>query len=190
MCDQATKKYFGYVLINKQVLINIIEQSKVRGKKGYLVNLISRNIGKLKINAYKFNGYGDMILNLNDYYQENMAILNRNVRETIFNQAHPIYTKDKDTTPTCYLSGANVSNSFVADGCRIDGTVKNSILFRNVVVKKGAVIENSIILQQSEIGENVHLKSVITDKKVIVRDNKELVGTEDFPIVVGKGRII
>ena len=186
----ATKKYFGFILINKQVLINIIEQSKVRGKKGYLVNLVSRNIGKLKISAYQFQGYGKMVLDVNDYYDVNMAILNKDIRNIVFNSEHPIYTKDKDTTPTKYMSNADVSNSFVADGCNIDGVVKNSVIFRNVNVKKGAVIENSIILQQGDIGENVHLKNVILDKKVIVRDGKELVGAEQFPVIVGKGRII
>ena len=45
-------------------------------------------------------------------------------------------------------------------------------------------------MQQSEIGENVNLENVIIDKKVIVRDSKRLVGTEEFPIVVGKNKII
>ena len=58
------------------------------------------------------------------------------------------------------------------------------------MAKKGTKIKNSIILQNSEIGENVRLENVILDKKVMVRDNKELVGTTEFPIVVSKGRII
>ena len=45
-------------------------------------------------------------------------------------------------------------------------------------------------MQQSDIGEDIRLENVILDKKVIVRDNKELVGTDSFPIVVGKGRLI
>ena len=71
-----------------------------------------------------------------------------------------------------------------------DGEIENSIIFRSVVIKKGSVIKDSIILQQTEIGENVTLENVIVDKKVIVRDNKRLIGTEDFPVVVGKGKVI
>lgn len=186
----STKKYFGYILINKQVLINLIEHSKVRGKKGYLANLIARNIGYLKIKAYRFDGYARKIATTSDYYNTSMEILNSRVREELFNKEHPIYTKDKDTTPTRYLNNSQVKNCFVADGCIIDGVVENSIIFRNVKVKKGSSIENSIILQQSDIGENVHLKNVILDKKVIVRDHSELVGTKEFPIIVGKGKII
>ena len=186
----AKYKYFGYVLVNKQVLIQIIERSKVRGKKGYLTNLIARNIGALNIKVSTFDGYGKMVKSIDDYYNISMDILTKDVRDELFSKDHPIYTKDKDSTPTRYLTNAKVSNSLVADGCVIDGSVVNSIIARGVKVKKGCLIENSIIMQQSDIGENVHLKNVIIDKKVIVRENKELVGTEQFPIVVGKGRII
>ncbi|MCI5745596.1 MAG: glucose-1-phosphate adenylyltransferase subunit GlgD [Erysipelotrichaceae bacterium] len=188
--SHATKRYFGYVLIKKQVLIELIEHSKVRGKKGYLANIVARNIGNLKIKAYNFDGYGRKIATISDYYNASMEILDKTVRDELFNSEHPIYTKDKDTTPTRYFTNANVKNCFVADGCSIDGTIENSLIFRNVKVKKGSVIKNSIILQQGEIGENVHLENVILDKKVIVRDNKTLVGTDSFPIIVEKGRII
>lgn len=187
---ESTKKYFGCILINKQVLINLIEKLKVRGKKGYLTNLIAGNIGQLIIKAHEYKGYGKMIKSINEYYQASMEILNKEVRDTLFNSKTPIYTKDKDSTPTRYLSNAKVSNSLIADGCIIDGEVSNSIIARGVKIKKGTVITNSIILQQSDIGENVKLKNVILDKKVIIRDNKELVGTDDYQVVVGKGKII
>lgn len=186
----ATKKYIGYVLINKQVLINIIEHSKIRGKKGYLTNLVARNIGKLKIKAMPLTGYAKLITNVKEYYDASMDILNKDIRNELFNEDHPIYTKDKNTTPTKYLLNANVKNSFIADGCIIDGEVENSIIGRSVKIKKGTKISNSVIMQQTEIGENVHLKNVIIDKKVIIRDNKELVGDSNYIVVVGKGKII
>ena len=93
-------------------------------------------------------------------------------------------------TPSRYLSNSNVKNCFIADGCTIDGTVENSIIFRSVKIDKGTTIKNSIVLQQSDIGENVRLENVILDKLVIVRNNRELVGTKDFPVIVGKGKII
>ena len=186
----ASVKHCGYILINKQVLIHMIEESKVRGKKGYVTNIVTSNIGKLKIKAFELACYAKKITTLNEYKQVNMEILTKEVRDEIFNEVHPIYTKDKDTTPTRYLSNGSVKNCFVADGCIIDGEVENSIIFRSVHIKKGTVIKGSIIMQQSEIGENVNLENVIIDKKVIVRDSKRLIGTEEFPIVVGKSKII
>jgi glucose-1-phosphate adenylyltransferase len=168
----------------------MIEESKVRGKKGYVTNIVTSNIGRLKIKAFELNCYAKKISTINEYKQVNMEILTKEVRDEIFNEVHPIYTKDKDTTPTRYLSNGSVKNCFVADGCIIDGEVENSIIFRSVHIKKGTVIKDSIIMQQSEIGENVNLENVIIDKKVIVRDSKRLIGTDEFPIIVGKSKII
>ena len=116
--------------------------------------------------------------------------IKKEIRDELFSQDHPIYTKDKNTTPTKYEKDAVVTNSFVADGCIINGEVENSIISRSVVIKKGTKISNSIIMQQCDIGENVHLKNVIIDKKVIVRDNKELVGEPNYLVIVGKGKVI
>ena len=58
-----------------------------------------------------------------------------------------------------------MSNSLVANGCDIEGTVENSILFRGVKVRKGAVVKNSIIMQRSEIGEGAYVENTIKDKR-------------------------
>ena len=186
----STKKCLGMYIIDRQALISIIENAHSRGKKGYLMNLVLRNIGKLKIKGYKSKSFIRKINTINDYYRLNMEILNKNVRDILFNTNSRIYTKVKDMTPTKYLENSKVKNSFIADGCIIDGEVENSIIFRGVVINRGSVIKNSIIMQQSEIQNNTHLENVILDKRVLIRENKTLIGTEDFPIVVSKGKVI
>jgi glucose-1-phosphate adenylyltransferase len=60
-------------------------------------------------------------------------------------------------------------------------------LFRGVKVEKGAVIRNSIVMQDNIIGENATLDCVITDKNVIVSDRRNLAGCEDLPYYIPKG---
>ena len=177
-------------VIDRIRLIQIIENSFSRGKKGYLMNLISRNIGRLNIQSYQITSYMQRIADIGDFYRVNMEILKQEAREKLFQADNTIYTKVKDTIPTTYLKNAKVKNSFIADGCVIDGTVENCILFRGVKVKKGAVLKNCIILQQSEILANCHLENVITDKLVLINEGKTLIGTKDFPIVVPKEKVI
>ena len=64
-----------------------------------------------------------------------------------------IYTKVKDEAPAKYNEEAEVRNSIVADGCIIEGTVENSVLFRGVTIAKGAVVRNSIVMQGSVVGK-------------------------------------
>ena len=83
-----------------------------------------------------------------------------------------------------------MKNSLVADGCIIDGTVENSIIFRGVKISRGATVKNSILFQDTVIGENVFLNCVITDKNVVIRDGRILSGHETLPFFVEKNRLV
>jgi len=107
------------------------------------------------------------------------------VRNELFGE-RPVYTKVKDEAPTKYGERAAVENCLVADGCVIEGTVKNSIIFRGVTVKAGATIKDSIVMQDSEIGEGCDLEYVILDKETTVHDGKRLIGQVNYPIAVEK----
>jgi len=92
--------------------------------------------------------------------------------------------------PTIYGDNAQVSNSLIADGCVIDGKVENSIIFRGVQVAKGAVVTNSIVMQDSQLQKNADLEYVILDKSVVIRHGKRLIGQENYPVVIGKNVIV
>ena len=96
----------------------------------------------------------------------------------------------RDEMPARYAEGSSVVNSLVADGCVIEGTVENSILFRGVHVKKGTTVRNCIMLQNSCTGENVTLNCVIADKNVVIRDDRVLSGSEVLPYYIAKGKMI
>jgi glucose-1-phosphate adenylyltransferase len=78
----------------------------------------------------------------------------------------------------------------IADGCIIEGEVENSIIFRNVKVARGAVVKNSIVMQNSVLGENSSLNCIIVDKAVVIRDKRNLSGSENHPFYIGKGTMI
>ena len=101
-----------------------------------------------------------------------------------------ILTKEQNQSPTIYSDSAKVENSFVATGCVIEGTVKNSIIFRKVHIKEGAVIENSVIMQNCTIEKDAQLQNVIFDKNVYISEGKELKGDIEYPVVIGKNTAI
>ena len=66
----------------------------------------------------------------------------------------------------------------------------NSLLFRQVTVAEGAVLENCVVMNDSVIGENAELKNVILDKDVVIRPGAKLVGTPSNPVIVKRGEIV
>jgi glucose-1-phosphate adenylyltransferase len=120
-----------------------------------------------------------------------MALLDPAVRaELVANHDAPIYTKVRNSPPTRYAATAQVRNSMVADGCVIEGTVENSIIFRGVHVGKGTVVRNCILLQDTYVGSDAKLDCVISDKNVMVKDGRTLAGHETLPFFLPKGTMV
>ena len=92
--------------------------------------------------------------------------------------------------PVVYGISSCCQNSLIADGCQIEGTVKNSIVFRGARVAKGAVVENSILMQDAFVGEDARLNCVIMDKNTMITPKKVLSGDKSYPLFVGKDIVI
>jgi len=119
-----------------------------------------------------------------------MALLRPEVWQEIFFQNGLIYTKVKDEAPASYGSDSAVSGTIVANGCLLDGSVIDSVLFRCVKVHKNASIKDSIIMQKCEIGEGAILENVICDKEVKITKGRRLIGEKRYPLVIKKGTVI
>lgn len=178
----------GTFVIRKSLLESLVADSIAFGRYDFYRDIVQRLSGNLRILGYEHKKIFFEISSVSDYMKENMRLLDSEVRKQIFDK--PVYTKVKDSVPAQYCTGSQVSNSIISDGCVIEGTVVNSILSRGVIIGKGAVVKNSIIMQNTEIMRNVTLNNVILDKDVIVRENRQLVGHETYPVVIEKKSII
>ena len=186
----GTNKFFSNIMvINRAFLLRLINDASVHGYQSFEEDILRRNIVSLKIYSYDFRGYHATIDSLRSYYAHNMELLNKPIRDELFGD-RDIYTKVRDSAPTKYGDFADVRNSLVSDGCIVEGTVENSILFRGVKVGRGTVVRNSIVMQDTVIGENVRMNCVITDKNVVIRDRRELSGCEIQPYFLAKGTMI
>jgi len=178
------------MIMDKLLLEYLVEEAYSRGDYDLTRDILLKKCATLKIMGYRYDGYVARLDSVNEFFQHNLALLQPEVRSDLFNPLHPIYTKIKDEVSAKYGENALVKNSMLADGCVIEGTIENSIVFRGVSVKKGAIVKNSILMQGASIGENCHLDHVILDKGVIVRDGRVLTGYDGFPIILKKGTTI
>ncbi len=179
------------MVITRRYLITVLNDAAAHGYTSFFRDIIARNVGKADFRAYRYDGFYALINNLPGYFDTSMSLLKSEVREELFEIAErPVFTKVRNSAPTSYSEGAKVSNSIVADGCVIEGEVENCVVFRGVKVGKGTVVRNSILLQDTYIGENVNLNCVITDKNAVIRDGRNLSGHETMPFYIGKGIMV
>ncbi len=178
------------ILIRKALLERLIGDAESYAYTSFEKDIIQRNVSILNIYGYKIEDYHCTIDSMNTYFEANMQLLKKATRKELFNSKHPVYTKVRDDMPVVYGISSECKNSLVADGCQIEGTVKNSILFRGARVAKGAVVENSILMQDAFVGEDAHLNCVIMDKNTVITPKKTLSGDKSYPLFVGKNIVI
>ena len=172
---------------NRTYIKRVVTEAIAHGYKSFYRDVLIRNLAKDKICAVEYDGFFARINSLASYFSCSMRLLDPANRVNLFYRRNqPIFTKVRNSTPTRYSADAKVVGSMIADGCVIEGTVENSIIFRGVKIGKGTVVKNCILMQDTVTGENVRLTSVITDKNVVIRDGRELCGCESMPFYIGK----
>ena len=177
-------------IFKKSLLLSLLDRAYTFGWADFDRDSITKNINKLNIFGYEHTGYCAVINTVADYYEASMELVNTQVRHELFESDIPILTRVKNSPPAVYGFNGKARNSLIADGCIIDGEVNNCIIFRDVEVKKGAVLNNCIIIQGSVIGENAQLNCVITDKNVTVQEGHVLSGYPTYPFVISKGETV
>ena len=172
-------------IINKDLLIDLIKRCTENDEYDFLKDAVKANLAHLYVQGYHFTGHMPFIHSLESYHSCSMEFLKPEVTKSYFYDSWDIFTKIKHEAPAKFLQCSSVSNSLIANGCVIEGTVENSIIFRGVKVKKGAVVRNSIIMQKGEIEEGAFVENVITDKQVHISKDQTVTG-DDRPAVIKK----
>lgn len=182
----------GIFAMRRELLIHYVKESVARSlyrfERDFLLKQFS---GKnLSVGIYQFDGVAMFNESTLEYYRNNLALMDEATRHGLFRTGRTIYTKVRDRVPTTYGENANIGDCIVADGCRLDGAADHSLFFRQVTLKKGAKVTDSVIMNDCVIGEDAELYCVILDKDVVVRPGVRLIGTPENPIIVKRGDVV
>ena len=174
-----------YVL-EREILIKLVKDAAARGLIYFERDILAHNVNILNIRALEYTGYVAHVCDMKSYFDENLKLIDEKNLNALFPKQSPVYTKIRDDNPVRYVTGSRVESSILADGCIIEGEVENSILFRGVKIAKGAKVRNCVLMQDTVVGEGSNLEYVITDKNVTISADKEIKGTNTFPVYAAK----
>jgi glucose-1-phosphate adenylyltransferase len=176
----------GVYVMSRQYLIRMLSDCVTHNCIHFEREFLTRALIDGTVGVYLFNEYAFKIEDTTDYFQSNMDMLDKDIRAELFNRTRPIFTRIKDEAPTYYGDEAVIEDSLIADGCRIEGTVRNCVIFRDVVVEKGAELTDCVIMEGGRVLSGSSLRHVITDRDVIVREGRTMMGHENYPITIAK----
>ena len=131
-----------------------------------------------KLCAYKFKGYWKDVGTIDSLWEANMDLLDRNNELDLNDSTWKIYTEDAVALPQYIGPDAEIDKAFITQGCIIEGSVKNSVLFTDVKIGAGAKIIDSVLMPGAEVAEGaVVQRALVADGVKIGKEAK--VGSAD-----------
>ena len=182
----------GAYIINRTVLADMTHRFLPANPTLDLKTLIyqAAEEGEYQVHVHLYDGYARCVDSFKKYMDISFELLDEENAVQFFKRDWPIYTQSHDTPPSIYGENSIVSNSFIANGAMIEGTVVNSIIARGVKVSKGAVVRDSIVFSSSKIGEGAYIENALIDKYAIITRNKRIAGKKKEPIYIHQGAIL
>lgn len=179
-------------LMKRDLLRSLVDHGVSHGFHNFNRDVLQRVVreGRLKVMGYHYPDQVWRMDSVQAYFQCNMALLNTKVRQKLFDPDRPVYTKVRDEMPAKYGENVQIINSLVADGCSVEGSVENSVIFRGVRIAPDAQVKNCIIMQDTQIMSGAQLENCILDKQVVIKRNARLIGPAAYPIVIAKKVVI
>jgi glucose-1-phosphate adenylyltransferase len=155
-------------------------------------NILPDMIHRYPVYAYNFElneipgeppqtrGYWRDVGTIESYYETNMDLRAVSPALNLFNRQWPLRTANYPEPPAKFTFDEDgrrgqAVDSIVCEGCIVSGgTVRNSVLGRRVFVHSFSLVEDSIILDNCEIGRNARIRRAILDKNVKVLPGAEI----------------
>lgn len=172
-------------IVNRDLLMDILEWYAAVDYMDFF-SALSNDLDKIMVHAFELKSHAAAIHTVKEYFESSMGVLDTELLDELFSKERPIMTKALDTVPSSYSKGCKVENSLISAGCTIKGSVKDSILFRGVVIEEGAVIKNSILMQDCVVKKDAQVENAIIDRNNSLGEGMVIKGTKKDIVLKGK----
>lgn len=124
--------------------------------------------------AYRFNDYWVDVGTVDSYWATNLELVQSKPELDLYSEKWPIHTRSEERPPVKSGPQAQISQSMISNGCVVRGKVVNSVLSPGVYVSPGAVVEESIIMNDTWIGPGARVRQSVVDKGVVIGDGAQI----------------
>ncbi len=179
----------GIYIFNWKTLKNYFESEEtyIDFGKNLIPKMLEDNINMY---AYEFNGYWRDVGTIESLWQANMDLIDYNNGFNLNDSNWRIYTNTMAMPPQYLGKDAKVKKSIVVDGCRVLGTVENSILSHDVIIEEGSVVKDSIIMSGARIGKNVVIEKAMIGECAVIKDDSNISSKDGNISVVSEFEVI
>jgi len=190
----STKASMGIYIFNKKALFDylIADEADETSSNDFGKNIIPTMLKNgERMFAYPFEGYWKDVGTLDSLWEANMDLLGAEPAFSLNEESRGrIYSRSSVSPPQFVGNGAMITNSIITEGCKIHGTVINSVLSHGVIVEAGATVKDSVIMANTYIGKDATVNFAILDENITVETGATVGEAKDTAkglAVIGNG---
>jgi glucose-1-phosphate adenylyltransferase len=182
--SESTLASMGIYVFNTRFLLRMLEEDAKDQKSAHDFgkNIIPRIVEMGRAFAYPFVGYWVDVGTIQSYWETNLALLEENPGLDLYDTSWVIHTRSEERPPVKCTPPGEIVKSLVSNGCVINGTATNSVLSPGVCVERGAVVRDSVIMNDTILRSGAVVECCILDKEIEVGPGAHLgAGKDDTP---------
>jgi glucose-1-phosphate adenylyltransferase len=165
---ESTLASMGIYVFNTEFLLRRLEEDAqdTSTAHDFGKNIIPRMVGSDRVFAYPFSGYWVDVGTISAYWETNLALLGAEPELNLYDPSWVIHTRSEERPPVKLGEEGQCRASLASNGCVIDGTVIHSILSPGVCVEPGAVVRDSVIMNDTTIRAGAMVDRCVLDKEI------------------------
>jgi len=198
---KSNKASMGIYIFKWDILKKFLEEDEEDPKsendfgKNIIPNLL--NAGH-KLFAYEFAGYWKDVGTINSLWEANMDLLGEKPEFNIYgSKGRKIYARNYAMPSAFIAKGAEIRDSFVAEGCEVYGSVNHSVVSAGCVIGKGAEIADSVIMPGVVVEPGAQIRHAIVAEDCVIKAGAKIGADQQSDTleglkisVIGKGNVI
>ncbi len=179
--DKGTLANMGVYVFNADMLIQRLQEgSDDQPRIDFGKHVIPSMIPRDRVYAYRFDGFWVDVGTIDAYWETSLDLLSPTCAFDLFDPNWVVYTRSEERPPVKIGPQGRIVRSMVCNGCVVRGTVEHSVLSPGVYVSPGAVVRDSVVMNDTWIGPGAVLDRVVIDKQVVVGAGTHLGWGEDY----------
>ena len=166
--SDSTLASMGIYVFNTALLLRRLEEDArdVRSAHDFGKNIIPTMVERDQVFAYPFSGYWVDVGTIAAYWETSLALLEEKPALDLYDPRWVIHTRSEERPPVKFGLFGDVERSLLSNGCVINGTVINSVMSPGVRVERGAVVRDSMIMNDTTIKAGTLVDRCVLDKEV------------------------
>jgi glucose-1-phosphate adenylyltransferase len=164
--SRSTLASMGIYVFNYEALVACLNEETESPRMDFGRDVLPAIIGRERVLAYPFEGYWADVGTLQAYWEANMALLSESPALDLYDPEWVIHTRSEEQPPAKIGPEARVGGNLLSNGCIVEGTVERSIISPGVFVSAGAVVRDSVVMNDTRIGPGAIVERAIIDKEV------------------------